>query len=49
MRYGVLALAGSASESAPNLAFDFVIAELPGIALEQSNFVESLRISEQGL
>jgi hypothetical protein len=34
--------------AAPNLAFDFVIAEVPGIALEKSNFVESLRISEQG-
>ena len=30
--------------AAPNLAFDFVIAEVPGVALEQSNFVEPLRI-----
>jgi hypothetical protein len=35
--------------AAPNLAFDFVIAEVPGIALEQSNFVEPLGISEQPL
>ena len=35
--------------AAPNLAFDFVIAEVPGITLEQSNFVEPLGISEQGL
>jgi hypothetical protein len=35
--------------AAPNLAFDFVIAEVPGIAFEQSNFVEPLGISEQGI
>jgi hypothetical protein len=33
--------------AAPKLVFDFAMAEVPGIALEQGDFVEALRILEQ--